>query len=67
MTEHAQQPARLHALTYGPPPPLPEPCSGSYICECLRCQHDRWERQRQGVRPTRGLPVKARAGLRDAA
>ena len=66
MTDTSEQPTRLHALTFTPSQ-LPELCSGSYTCMCVPCQQERWERQQAGVRPPRGLPVKTRAALRDAA
>ncbi len=66
MTDPSGQPARLHALTFGPTiPAAPAECDGGYTCMCLFHQQERWERQQAGVRPPRGLPVKA--ALRKAA
>lgn len=66
MTTPPSQPARLHILTFNQHDLPTGECDGTYTCtSCLRCQHDRWERQRQGVRPTQGLPVKT--ALRKAA
>lgn len=54
------EPLRLTLLTFDQTTPEP-PCEGGYLCCCKRCERERDQAVKRGVRRTQPLPLKRAA------